>query len=100
MSRKNQEIYKQVSEEMGIPYEVVKKIHYAAWDFTRSTIRNMSIDIENITEEEHAAMKTSFYFSGLGKLYLPYDKILRRRRRVKWLKENLGDEFKKDKANV
>ena len=86
-------LYKQVSNEMNIPIEVVELAYKSYWKFIRKTIQELPLK-EDLSEEEFANLKTNFNIVSLGKLSCNYDRY----RRVK-LREKYKNEHIKNKEN-
>lgn len=79
------EIVGKVSEELGIPEEVVLMAYKSYWEFIRNTIQSLPLK-DNISEEEFAKLKTNFNIPSLGKLACTYDRMLGVKKRLKYLK--------------
>lgn len=84
-------LYKQVSEEMNIPVEVVELAYKSYWKFIRKTIQELPLKKE-LSEEEFAKLKTNFNIVSLGKLSCTYDRY----RRVKLREKYRNDKNKKN----
>lgn len=63
----------QISEELGIPYEVVNRAYNSFWLFIRETIKELPLK-ERLSEEEFAELRTNFNIPSLGKLSCTYDR--------------------------
>ena len=86
-------LYKQVSNEMNIPIEVVELAYKSYWKFIRKTIQELPLK-EDLSEEEFANLKTNFNIVSLGKLSCNYDRY----KRIK-LREKYKNEYIKNKEN-
>lgn len=67
----NEDIYKEVAEELGLPVEVVKEAYKAMFSFMKEKIEALPLK-QFITEEEYSKLRTSFNIPSLGKLACPY----------------------------
>ena len=61
----------QVSEELGLPVEVVKKTYESYWEFIRETIQSLPLK-EDLSEEEFNKLRTNFNIPSIGKLSCTY----------------------------
>jgi len=68
-----------VSQELGIPSEVVSLAYSSFWKFIKQTIQSLPLK-EDISEREFAELRTNFNIPSLGKLALTWDRF----RRCKW----------------
>lgn len=88
-------VYKEVSEELGIPKEVVDRAYRDFWNFTKEVFE--SIPIQSIkTEEDFNKIRASMNIPKFGKLYTSWEKILGARNKWEYLKK-LRDEENTDK---
>lgn len=82
----DQEIINKVSKELDIDADVVDYAYKSYWKFIRETIQ--SLPLKNvILEEDFSRLKTNFNIPSLGKLVSTYDKLLKVRRRLNYIKE-------------
>lgn len=82
----DQEIINKVSKELDIDADVVDYAYKSYWKFIRETIQ--SLPLKNvILEEDFSKLKTNFNIPSLGKLVSTYDKLLKVRRRLNYIKE-------------
>lgn len=79
-------IFKQVSQETGIPEEVVSVAYRAFWRFIRETIVALPLK-EDLTEEEFNELRTNFNVPSLGKLVCTFDRYVGMKKRFKYLNE-------------
>lgn len=80
------EVYKEVSDELNIPIEIVYKTYRAFWKFIRSSIEQLPLK-EDITEEEFKKLKTNFNISFLGKLNCTFDRMINMKKRFEYIKK-------------
>lgn len=76
-------LYKEVSEKMNIPVEVVEFAYKSYWKFIRKTIQELPLK-EDLSEEEFAKLKTNFNIVSLGKLSCNYDRYKRVKQKEKY----------------
>lgn len=88
-----QQLYKQVSDEMNIPIDVVELAYKSYWRFIRKTIQELPLK-EDLNEEEFLKLRTNFNIVSLGKLSCSYDRY----KKIK-LKEKYRNEHIKNKEN-
>ena len=84
------DIVGKVSEELGLPKEVVNKTYKSYWKFIKQTIQSLPLK-DNLSEEEFAKLKTNFNIPSLGKLTCTFDRmegVKKRYKYIKKLKEN------------
>lgn len=79
-------IFEKVSQETGIPEEVVSLAYRTFWKFVRNTIANLPLK-EDLTEEEFNGLRTCFNVPSLGKLVCTYDRYLGMKKRFKYLND-------------
>lgn len=88
-----EEIYRAVSLETGIPEKVVKEAYRMFWRFIRETISALPLK-DDLTEEQFKELRTCFNIPSLGKLVCTYDRYIGMKKRHQYL---LG--LKKRKSN-
>lgn len=81
------EILSKVSEETGLPIDIINKTYKAYWDFIKQTIQGMPLKEENIKEDEFLKLRASFNVPSLGKLSCTYDRFLGIKRRYDLIKK-------------
>lgn len=81
------EILSKVSEETGLPIDIINKTYKAYWDFIKQTIQGMPLKEENIKEDEFSKLRTSFNVPSLGKLSCTLDRFLGIKRRYDLIKK-------------
>jgi hypothetical protein len=81
------EILSKVSEETGLPIDIINKTYKAYWDFIKQTIQSMPLKEENIKEDEFLKLRPSFNVPSLGKLSCTYDRFLGIKRRYDLIKK-------------
>lgn len=79
-------IFERVSQETGIPEEVVSLAYRTFWRFVRDIITNLPLK-EDLTEEEFNKLRTCFNVPSLGKLVCTYDRYLGMKKRFKYLND-------------
>lgn len=79
-----QEILKKVSEELGLPLEVVKGAYESYWSFIRQTIIALPLK-EDLSEEDFNRLKTNFNIPSLGKLTCTYERMNGVKKRFKYI---------------
>lgn len=63
--RLNEIIYQKVSQETGIPKEVIKEVYVQNWKFIKEKVESLPLK-DNINID---GLRTSFNIKGLGNLY-------------------------------
>lgn len=84
-------LFKKVAEEMNIPVEVVEFAYKSYWKFIRKTIQELPLK-EDLSEEEFARLKTNFNIVSLGKLACTYDRYLRKKKQLKYIRNAKSKE--------
>ena len=79
-------IFEKVSQETGIPEEVVSLAYRTFWRFVRDTITNLPLK-EDLTEKEFNKLRTCFNVPSFGKLVCTYDRYLGMKKRFKYLND-------------
>lgn len=82
-----------VSQELGLPTEVVDAAYKSFWKFIKQTIQDLPLK-EDLSEEEFAKLRTCFNIPSLGKLTCTFDRMVRMKERfnyIKNLKENASN---------
>ena len=69
------EIVHIVSEDTGIPVEVVDKAYKAFWSYIRNSVQELPLK-EELTETEFLSLRTNFNIPSLGKLTCTYPRYL------------------------
>ena len=80
------DIVGKVSEELGLPKEVVNKTYKAYWLFIKHHIQSLPLK-ENLNEGGFTELKTNFNIPSLGKLNCTYDRMLGIKKRYKLSKQ-------------
>lgn len=80
------DIVGKVSEELGLPKEVVNKTYKAYWLFIKHHIQSLPLK-ENLNEGDFTELKTNFNIPSLGKLNCTYDRMLGIKKRYKLIKQ-------------
>lgn len=89
------EIVSKVSQDTGIPENIVDKAYKAYWFSIRDTIKKLPLK-EDLSKEEFNKLKTNFNIPSLGKLCCTYDRYKGVKKRFEHIK-NLRE--KNEKAN-
>ena len=90
---KYHDIIDKVSQELGIPFEVVNVAYKSYWKFIKQTIQSLPLK-DNLSEEEFSTLKTNFNVPSLGKLACTLDKYNRVKKRFKLIKNFRNAENK------
>ena len=80
------DIVGKVSEELGLPKEVVNKTYKAYWLFIKHHIQSLPLK-ENLNEGGFTELKTNFNIPSLGKLNCTYGRMLGIKKRYKLIKQ-------------
>lgn len=80
------DIIDKVSQEMGLPPEVVNAAYKSYWEFIRQTIQSLPLK-DDISEEEFAKLRTNFNIPSLGKLTCTFDRMMGVKERFKFIKQ-------------
>lgn len=83
---KYKEIIESLSQESGIPEEVVDAAYISFFEFVREKINSLPLKDE-LTEEEFNSLKTNFNIPSLGKLHCTYDRYLKMKEQMTYLKK-------------
>lgn len=67
--------YRKVSEETGIPIEVVKEAYLSFWGHIKDRIEKLPLQ-EELSEEEFSSLQTNFNIPSLGKLTCDYKRYV------------------------
>lgn len=80
MNKPDEDKLKDLIHSIGLKYnlqdEVIKKIIYSPYKFTRKTISELQI-YDEITEEEFNKLKTNFIYPYIGKIYTQYEILIK-----------------------
>ena len=79
------DIIGKVSQEMGIPLEVVGTAYKSYWKFIKQTIQSLPLK-DDISEEEFAKLRTNFNIPSLGKLTCTFDRMVGVKKKFKYIK--------------
>jgi hypothetical protein len=69
------EIIKKVSEDTGIPTEIVDKAYKAFWSYIRNSVQELPLK-EELTEAEFLSLRPNFNIPSLGKLTCTYTRYI------------------------
>lgn len=94
------EIVHIVSEDTGIPVEVVDKTYKAFWSYIRNSVQELPLK-EELTESEFLSLRPNFNIPSLGKLCVPYDRYKGVKAKFKYIKSlrtrEIGHRGKEEK---
>lgn len=79
-------IISKVSEEVGLPKEVVDKTYKAYWLFIKSHIQALPLK-ETLSEDSFDKLSTHFNIPSLGKLNCTYDRMVNMQKRYNLIKQ-------------
>ena len=79
------DIIGKVSQEMGLPPEVVDTAYKSYWKFIKQTIQSLSLK-DDISEEDFTKLRTNFNIPSLGKLTCTFDRMMCVKKRFKYIK--------------
>lgn len=79
-------IIDKVSQELGIPSEVVNVAYKSYWKFIKQTIQSLPLK-DNLNEEEFAKLRTNFNIPSLGKLTCTFDRMMGVKKRFKYIRQ-------------
>lgn len=74
-----------VAKELNLPVEVVDLAYDSFYKFIRETIASLPLK-EDLSEEEFKSLKTNFNIPSIGKLHCTYDRFLRMKETLKYIK--------------
>lgn len=80
------DIIGKVSQEMGLPPEVVDTAYKSYWKFIKQTIQSLPLK-DNISEEDFTKLRTNFNIPSLGKLTCTFDRMVGVKKRFKYIKK-------------
>ena len=79
------DIISKVSQEMGLPPEVVDTAYKSYWKFIKQTIQSLPLK-DDISEEDFTKLRTNFNIPSLGKLTCTFDRMMGVKKRFKYIK--------------
>ena len=80
------DIVGKVSEELGLPKEMVNKTYKAYWLFIKNHIQSLPLK-ENLNEEDFAKLRTNFNIPSPGKLCVTWDRLVGCKKRFEIIKK-------------
>lgn len=92
-----EKIITEVSNKANLPYEVVDLVYKSYWKFIKEKIQELPLK-EDISEEKFLTLKTNFNIPSLGKLNCTYDKFLRIKKKLEYIK-NFREKYDKCKED-
>lgn len=79
------DIIGKVSQEMGLPPEVVDTAYKSYWKFIKQTIQSLPLK-DDISEEDFTKLRTNFNIPSLGKLTCTFDRMMGVKKRFKYIR--------------
>ena len=79
------DIIGKVSQDMGLPPEVVDIAYKSYWKFIKQTIQSLPLK-DDISEEDFTKLRTNFNIPSLGKLTCTFDRMMGVKKRFKYIK--------------
>ena len=79
------DIIDKVSQEMGLPPEVVDTAYKSYWKFIKQTIQSLPLK-DDISEEDFTKLRTNCNIRSLGKLTCTFDRMMGVKKRFKYIK--------------
>lgn len=92
-----EKIITEVSNKANLPYEVVDLVYKSYWKFIKEKIQELPLK-EDISEEKFLTLKTNFNIPSLGKLNCTYDKFLKIKKKLEYIK-NFREKYDKCKED-
>lgn len=90
------EIVDKVSEDTGIPAEVVDKAYKAFWSYIRNSVQELPLKRE-LSETEFLSLRPNFNIPSLGKLTCTYQRFIGVKERFNHIKKlRRNEEAKED----
>lgn len=90
------EIVDKVSEDTGIPAEVVDKAYKAFWSYIRNSVQELPLKGE-LSETEFLSLRPNFNIPSLGKLTCTYQRFIGVKERFNHIKKlRRNEEAKED----
>lgn len=83
---KYKDIIGTVSEELGLPEELVNNTYKAYWRFIRSTIEQLPLK-NSLSQEEFNSLRTNINIPSLGKLSCTYNRYVGIKNRFNTIKQ-------------
>jgi hypothetical protein len=80
------DIIDKVSEELGLPRQLVDRTYKSYWRYIKNQIQELSLK-DNISEDEFNKLSTNFNIPSLGKLYVTWDRLVGVKKRYKLIKQ-------------
>ena len=80
------DIIGKVSQEMGLPSEVVDTAYKSYWKFIKQTIQSLPLK-DDISEEDFTKLRTNFNVPSLGKLYVTWNRLIGCKKRFEIIKK-------------
>ena len=79
------DIIGKVSQEIGLPPEVVDTAYKSYWKYIKQTIQSLPLK-DDISEEDFTKLRTNFNIPSLGKLTCTFDRMMGVKKRFKYIK--------------
>ena len=90
-----QEIINNVADNLGLPYDVVKRTYESYWMFIRNHITELPLK-DDLNEEDFRNLHTNFNIPSLGKLSCTYDRYKNIKDRFKYIRKLRDDSNNKE----
>lgn len=99
MQHQLEKILSEVSEELGVPYEVCCKAYMAQWSFIYEKIGEHSL--YNMSLDEFRQIRPNFNIPSIGKLCVTEERFINMKKFYEMLKNRKKDvQDKEDKSDV
>lgn len=92
---KYQEAIEEVSKELDLPQEVVKKAYESFWGFIKNHIKELPLK-EDLSEEEFNQLRCNFNIPSIGKLACTYERFKAIKEKFKHIYELRNDTYNKE----
>lgn len=80
------EIISKVSQDTGLPENIIDKTYKAYWLFIRETIKDLPLK-EDMSEEEFLGLRPNINIPSLGKLCCTYERYKGIKKRFEYIKK-------------
>lgn len=83
---KQEEVYKEVADSLGLPKDFVKKVYEGYWRAIREHISSLPLK-DDLTDEEFLKLQPNINIPSIGKLYVGLDRYKKIKETYKRLQE-------------
>ena len=80
------EIIAQVSTELNLPEDLVKKTYSEYWSYIRNTIEDLPLK-NNLTQTDFSELRTNINVPSLGKINCTYERYIGMKKRFNIIKK-------------